>query len=82
MREADLKKAMQGFKMADVSPFGHFGTPDFTAEVMEGARCLVAAVSDAIEAGINEQPLRAALSGIEMLIALGSLSDSCRDTPQ
>lgn len=80
MREADLKKAMQGFRMADVTPFGHFGTADFTADTMEGARSLVAAVSDAIEAGINEQPLRAALSGIEMLIALGSLSDSCRDT--
>ena len=80
MRSADLKKAVQGFKMADVTPLGHFGTSDFTADALEGARGLVAAVSDAVEAGINEQPLRATLSGIELLIALAMLSESCRET--
>lgn len=79
MTDADLKKAMQGFQMAGVTPFGHFGTSDFTADALEGARGLVSAVGEAVEAGINEQPLRATLSGIEMLIALAVLSESCRE---
>lgn len=80
MRNAELKKSVQAFKMAGVTPFGHFGTSDFTADALEGARGLVSAVGEAVEAGINEQPLRATLSGIEMLIALAVLSESCRDT--
>ena len=80
MRDADLKKAVQAFQMAGAKPLCHFGTSDFTAEVMEGARSLVSAISDAVEAGITEQPLRAALSGVELLIAIATLSEDCRDS--
>lgn len=80
MTDADLKKAMQGFQMAGVKPLSHFGTSDFTAAALEGARSLVTTISDAVEAGITEHPLRAALSGVELLIAFATLSEDCRDT--
>lgn len=79
MTDAELKKAVQAFQMAGVTPLTTFGTSDFTATALEGARSLVAALSDAVEAGITEHPLRAALSGIEMLIAFATLSEDCRD---
>ena len=80
MTDADLKNAIQAFQMAGVTPLCNFGTLDFTAVVLEGTRSLVAAISDAVENGITEQPLRAALSGVELLIAIATLSEDCRDT--
>ena len=75
----NITQAVQAFTVSGAQPFGGFATPDFTAEALEGARSLVSALGDAVEAGVGDQPMRAALTGIEFLVSLAILSNHCEE---
>lgn len=76
--DAALADKISNFSMSGTLPFVGFGTVDFTAIAHEGLRSLLSNLDDAVEVGINPQPLRAAIAGLELLVALAALNESCR----
>lgn len=79
MNNLDMVKKISAFEMSGTVPFVGFGTGDFTLAVHMELRALVGCIDDAVEADINPEPLRAALAGLELLVALAALSESCRE---